>query len=246
MNLMDYTCQVKNNILNAGADLVGIADTDLLTKLDSNPPNLLDGYKRAVSIAVRLPNAVFDEITDGPTPNYTATVYTANRLLDQLALRTALLLEKDGFLSLPIAASQILDREKWSAAISHKAVARMAGLGWQGKNLLLITPQFGSKVRLATVLTTAPLTVDGPIENRCKNCTLCRDACPAGAIKGVTTTDHYKSRNEALFFLRCVEKLTEDFAKQPTIGASVCGVCIKVCPFGRSVKKGIRHELVDK
>ena len=74
--------------------------------------------------------------------------------------------KKEGYQSLPIPASQVLDRENWYAAISHKAVARMAGLGWQGKNLLLITPQFGSRVRLGTVLTEAPLFVDTPVKNR--------------------------------------------------------------------------------
>jgi epoxyqueuosine reductase len=145
-----------------------------------------------------------------------------------LAFRPSVALQKEGFHSLPVPASQVLDEKGWYGAITHKAVARMAGLGWQGKNLLLITPQYGSRVRLVTVLTEAPLTAGTPLKNRCGNCMLCRDACPAGAIKGVNTVDHYEDRGEALHFERCMERLTTEYAKLPHIGAAICGICIKV------------------
>jgi epoxyqueuosine reductase QueG len=115
-------------------------------------------------------------------------------------------------------------------------VAIQAGLGWQGKNLLLITARYGSRVRLVTVLTDAPLTAGIPVKNRCGSCMLCRDACPVQAIKGNNTQVHYENRNEALFFSRCVEKLTKDFANLPDIGAPICGICIKACPFCRKPK----------
>ncbi|MBW2358878.1 MAG: epoxyqueuosine reductase, partial [Deltaproteobacteria bacterium] len=168
---------------------------------------------------------------------------TANLTLDQIAFRTAMALQDDGHYSLPIPASQVLDQENWYAAISHKAVARMAGLGWQGKNLLLITPKYGSRVRLATVLTNAPLNVDGPVKNRCGDCTACQDACPAQAIKGINTETHYKSRNEAMYFSRCRDKVVGEFAKIPEVGVPICGICIKVCPFGRKIQGQIELKM---
>jgi epoxyqueuosine reductase QueG len=236
------TNRFKSQIIGWGADLVGVASTGPLNELKVNPPTLLKGFTSAVSIAIQLPASVFETISDKPTPNYSAVYKTANLILDQLAYKTAVAFQKEGYESLPIPASQVLDRENWYAAISHKAVARMAGLGWQGKNLLIITPQFGSRVRLVTVLTAAPLTVDTPLKNRCDACMLCRDACPAKAIRGVNTTDHYKDRNEALHFSRCVNKLTTEYAALPGIDAPICGICIKVCPFGRKVKKGNRRK----
>lgn len=236
------TNRIKSKILDWGADLVGVADIGHLNELILHPPDLLEGYVRAVSIAIQLPISVFEAISDKPTPNYSSAYKTANLILDQLAYKTAVAFQNVGYDSLPIPASQVLDRENWYAAISHKAVARMAGLGWQGKNLLIITPQFGSRVRLVTVLTAAPLIVDTPVKNRCGNCMLCRDACPVRAIRGVNTTDHYKDRNEALHFSRCVEKLTIEYAALPGIDASICGICIKVCPFGRKIKKGNRRK----
>ncbi|MBN1106967.1 MAG: epoxyqueuosine reductase [Deltaproteobacteria bacterium] len=230
------TDRIKEAILGFGAHLVGVADVQALKDLRLDPPNLLEPFSRAISVAIQIPAAVFEGIEERPTPIYNTVYQTANRLLDEIALRTAVALQGESFPSLPIPASQVLDRENWYAAISHKAVARMAGLGWQGKNLLLITPRYGSRVRLVTILTTAPLQTDNPIRNRCGSCTLCRDACPAGAIKGVPTQDHYSDRNEALHFSRCVEKVAVEFAKLPEIGVPICGICIKVCPFGRRGK----------
>ncbi|MBW1704475.1 MAG: epoxyqueuosine reductase [Deltaproteobacteria bacterium] len=232
---LDYTEKIKDRIIGLGADLVGIADVEPLKDLKVDPPDLLDPFTRAVSIALKLPKAVFEEISDQPTPIYKSIYLTANLTLDQIAFRTAMALQDDGHYSLPVPASQVLDQENWYAAISHKAVARMAGLGWQGKNLLLITPKYGSRVRLVTVLTKAPLDVDGPIKNRCGDCNACKDACPAQAIKGVNIESHYKSRNEAMYFSRCREKVVGEFAKIPEVGVPICGICIKACPFGKKL-----------
>jgi epoxyqueuosine reductase len=231
----NYTEEFKDRIIGFGANLVGIADIEPLKELKVDPPDLLEPFTGAVSIAIKLPAAVFEQIVDRPTPIYKSVYQTANLILDQIAFRTAMALQNDGFHSLPIPASQVLDQENWYAAISHKAVARMAGLGWQGKNLLLITPQYGSRVRLVTILTRAPLDVDGPVKNRCGDCTACQDACPAQAIKGISTETHYKNRDEAMYFSRCVEKVAGEFAKIPEVGVPICGICIKVCPFGRKM-----------
>ncbi|MFH1984548.1 MAG: 4Fe-4S double cluster binding domain-containing protein [Pseudomonadota bacterium] len=231
------TREIKASALSLGADMVGIADVALMEGLPTIPYDLLAPYRFAVSLAVALPRAVFSIIDTAPTPEYSAIYQTVNRQLDDIAVGIARWLDRKGFAALPVPASQVLDRETWHAAVSHKAVARMAGLGWQGKNLLLITPQYGSRVRLVTVLTNAPLTPDGPVKNRCGKCFRCRDACPVGAIRGVNTDAHYDTRNQAMFFSRCVEKLTLDFAKRDNIGAPICGICIRACPFTMKGKR---------
>lgn len=248
-DLQAYTDGFKEKIKTWGADLIGVADVDPLRALPLDPPGLLDRFRTAVAIAVSLPWATFGEIDDKPTLVYDNVYQTANRLLDELAFKAAKQLGQDGYYSLPIPASQVTDRKNWTGAISHKAVARMAGLGWQGKNLLLVTRQFGSAVRLATILTSAPLAVDGPVKNRCGQCTCCQDACPAGAIKGVGTQDHYADREEALYFEKCLARLKQhsamlqalpfkddQSAPEPTFHKLICGVCIKACPFGKRPK----------
>ena len=226
-----YVEDLKDKIMGLGASLVGVADTELLRELATYPSNLLDPFRWAVSIGVVLPRAVFEQIVDRPTPTYCSIYRTANRFLDQIALVTANLLEGDGFNSLPIPASQTVELESHCGAISHKAVGRMAGLGWQGKSLLLVNPEHGPRIRLVTVLTDAPLTADVPIENRCGDCVSCVEACPAGAIKGVSTKDHYGSREEAVDLQSCLDQLAE-FMRLPGITDTVCGLCIKACPYG--------------
>lgn len=234
------TSHFKKLAQDWGADFVGIADLQLLRGIKTEPANLLDGYSRAVSMAVRLSDGVFDGIVDAPTPLYQQHYFKVNGFLDDLAVRVTQYLQKHGAKALPIPASQVLDRVNWSSYISHKAVALAAGIGWQGKSLLIVNPQCGPRVRLVTVLTDALLESDEPLKNQCGKCTSCTEACPAQAIKNVNTEYHFRDRDEALHFERCVEKVVNDFAKRPFIENPICGICIKACPWGKEKKKRSR------
>lgn len=220
---------------NWGADLVGIADTTRLTGMDTEPANLLAGYPRAVSMAVRLADGIMDPITTHPTPLYARHYQNVNALLDDIATRIAGLLQSWGARALPIPASHILCEKHFVAAISHKAVALHAGLGWQGKSLLLITPQHGPRVRLVTVLTDMDLPPGTALKNRCAECTKCAEACPAGAIKNARTTLHYATRNEAVDLDACVQHLRAN-EQQQHIPPYLCGVCVSACPWGKPKK----------
>lgn len=130
-----------------------------------------------------------------------------------------------------VPASYIADETNLFGNIFHKAVARMAGIGWQGKSRLIVSPDYGPRIRLTTMLTDMPLAPDQPLRNRCRACAECTKACPAQAIRNVSTQDRYETRNRALHFSWCAEQ-TLRFKDLPGIGARICGVCIKVCPFG--------------
>jgi epoxyqueuosine reductase len=69
-----------------------------------------------------------------------------------------------------------------SGPVLERALARKAGLGFVGKNTMLITRGLGSYVFLASVITTLDLPVDAPDDRTCGTCTLCIDACPTQAI----------------------------------------------------------------
>ncbi len=221
-----------------GASALRVADTGLLAGIETEPGDLLAGFPRAVSIGVRLSDGIMDAIVDRPTPLYSSHYSRVNAVLDDIAVRTANLLQAGGARALPIPASQILDSERWTSYISHKAVAVAAGLGWQGKSLLLVSPDFGPRLRLVTVLTDAPLAPDAPLKNRCGSCTKCRDACPSGAIRGVNTERHYASREEALDFQKCVTQVRDVFGELPHVAGLICGVCVAVCPWGKRAGRG--------
>lgn len=224
---------LKRRARTWGASLVGIADLARLQGIETEPADLLSGFTRAISLAVRLSDPVLDQIVDRPTPLYAQHYQKVNALLDELALRVSLAVQKAGGRALPLPASQVLDAGNLTSYLSHKAVAVAAGLGWQGKSLLLVSPQFGPRVRLVTVLTDMALAADEPLKNRCGTCSACADACPAQAIRGVNTKSHYASRDEALHFERCRVQVLEEFPKLPHITGGICGVCVSVCPWGR-------------
>ncbi|MFC1834593.1 4Fe-4S double cluster binding domain-containing protein [Thermodesulfobacteriota bacterium] len=228
--------------MEAGADLVGVADLALLEGIRTEPEDLLQGYTRAVSVAVRLADGVMDAIVDRPTPIYQQHYAKVNALLDDIAVRVAQFIQKSGARALPIPASQLLDKEEWFSYISHKAVAIAAGMGWQGKSLLVVNRDFGPRLRLVTILTDMELDADEPVKNLCGKCSSCAEACPAEAIKDVNTESHYGDRNEALYFDRCVRKVSEDHPKLPFIESPICGVCIRACPFGARKKKAGNQE----
>jgi epoxyqueuosine reductase QueG len=229
-----FTSETKNFVLSHGADLVGIADlAPLRERFPVSPSDLLDGYHRAVSIGIGLDRAIVAEIADGPTEAYANHYRQVNGALDDLAGKLTGWIQGKGHRALAVPASDVIDEEDWRGAISHRAVGRLAGLGWSGKSLMLINPHHGPAFRLATVLTDMDLTPDAPMENRCGSCTLCADACVAGAILDQGTETFYEERLEAVDLGRCVAVL-KGFKTRPGIGAMVCGVCIKACPYGKN------------
>lgn len=238
MKPMDFASDIKKYCRRGGADLVGIAGLEPFKQgWTVLPQELLEPYRSAVSIALCLGDTTIDGISDGPTLEYAQHYRNINMSLDRLASRVVTWITEKGFKALAIPASHIVDEVNLLGSISHKAVARMAGIGWQGKSLLIVSPEFGPRIRLATVLTDMPLTADRPLKQRCGTCSECARACPASAIKNVSSEGGYESRDSALFFDQCANK-TLEFKALPGIGARICGVCIKVCPFGKKKKRG--------
>jgi epoxyqueuosine reductase QueG len=87
-------------------------------------------------------------------------------------------------------------------------IALRAGIGWIGRNNLLVHPEYGSKIRIASVLTDMPLKTDEVNKGNCKACKKCIDACPVAAIEE-THTEWNKTA--------CLEKL-KYFAKAHNVG----------------------------
>ena len=114
---------------------------------------------------------------------------------------------------------------------THKIAATLSGMGWIGRNGLLISPVYGAGVSLATVLTDAPLKPGRPLtESRCGDCTLCVDHCPSRAITGKLwrQADPYA---ELVAIRKCA---SHKKTSRLTVGKPNCGLCINICPFSRN------------
>ncbi|RLB06528.1 MAG: hypothetical protein DRG50_05455 [Deltaproteobacteria bacterium] len=212
--------RLKEESQKWGGDLFGVADlSEIHLATHDLDERLLKKLPFGISIGIRLADAVLEGIDDHPTLIYLHHYRQANYILDRIAFHVAALIQRMGAEALPIAASQTVDWERQRGHLSHKGLAQAAGLGWLGRNNLIVHPDYGARIRLVSILTNLPLRTDEPLRESCGECRRCISVCPAGAIKeDVKEFDH----------LSCFEKLKE-FRKKYNIGHYICGVCVKAC-----------------
>jgi len=115
-----------------------------------------------------------------------------------------------------------------SAPVAERVLAARAGLGFIGKNRMLINPQLGPQLFLAEIVTSLKLPTDEPIKTCCSNCNKCLDACPTGAL----CPDGQLDANKCISYLTIEYKgeIPPDLA--PKIGTHLfgCDECVLACP----------------
>jgi epoxyqueuosine reductase len=127
-----------------------------------------------------------------------------------------------------------------SAPVLERRWAEKAGLGWIGKNKMLINPDFGSFCFIGILLMNIESDYDKPIKNRCGKCRKCLDACPTNAL---TETDGLNAN-------RCISYQTIE--KKGEIADEIkpllsdyqfgCDICNDVCPWNKSRAKSCHHN----
>ncbi|MBU4252688.1 MAG: 4Fe-4S binding protein [Candidatus Omnitrophica bacterium] len=210
---------LKKLCLKEGLDLFGVADISEIKNEFQISPKTLQNLDKAVCLALRLSQSILSEMEEKPTKLYFHHYKIINSFLDQAALKLGNIIQKKGYSALAIPATQIIDWEKNSAHLSHRRLGVMSGLGWIGRNNLLVNEKLGSQFRLVSILTDMPLSIDKPSREDCGDCRLCVRMCPAGAIQEDSSGfDHRK----------CFEKL-RSFQTQRQVEQFVCGVCVNAC-----------------
>lgn len=216
-----------------GASKTAFADIGDFLPLEFNK------LKYSITVAVRLSDAIINQISDKPTHTYFHHYRTVNSLIDNITLRASLLIQEWGYSAVAIPASQTVktDTDSYTGIFQHKTAARLSGIGWIGKNALLITPEYGPRIRLGTVLTNMELTSTSNMHNKdCGSCMLCKNACPALAILG-NNWRYGMHRSEIVDAEACSNYMNTKFKH---IGrGSVCGICMRICPIGDKVMKTV-------
>jgi epoxyqueuosine reductase len=122
--------------------------------------------------------------------------------------------------------------------VDREAAVR-SGVGFYGKNTLVISPTLGSWVVLGTLVTDVEIEASAPVELDCGSCRACVDACPTGALDDPGTLDATKCLS---YWTQSPEVIPEPMRRH--LGATVygCDICQEVCPWNRGVEKRRRGE----
>ena len=225
--------EIINILPNSDDYVIGFADMGDLIK-DHYP------YRYPVVIGKRLDDSIIDEIENGPTIPYFELYQATNDELNLITTQISRYLVQNGIACVQIKAttqeSDIPDgyAKTLRMNFSHKMAATRVGLGWIGKTDLLVSEKFGTRIRLATVLTNHRFENLGiPItESRCGKCNICVDACPSQAASGKLWNIHV-DRDEYYDAFKCRDMCRKLSQERLDKKISLCGICICVCPQGK-------------
>lgn len=118
-------------------------------------------------------------------------------------------------------------------SLVEKPIAQRAGIGWYGKNGIIITEKFGSWVVLGEIITELELEIDEPLQNNCGSCRICMDSCPTKAIVSPYVIDRTK----------CLQYISERLTNVPLEYREIwgdklygCTICQDACPKNKNKK----------
>lgn len=185
----------EQRIKDSGADFVYFADISMLLE------DVIEGYSCAVLFGKSLSKEYIGALRAGQEPKR-KEVINVERKMDNLAVKLADWLEKEGYKSIG---------KLKTGRLPHKTVALRTGLGFIGKNNLLVTSRYGCALMMGKVLTTAPFITmsEMPKEPQCGNCSICVNVCPTGALLGktwsvTTTREEIMTRKLCTLCLKCM------------------------------------------
>lgn len=205
------TENLRKHIKELGIVTYGVADMHLLEEMDTGLPIDLKKFINMFPYAIVL-GAQYGKLGKKASGDKIAL------FLEDAAFSIMEYLESKGYKQLIIHTEDEFDPINRKGFISLKILAKTAGLGWQGRSLLIISPKYGPLHRLIAILTDLPLQVNQAIKNDCGDCRKCIEACPQDALTFISFNDHPTYREDVLDIKTC-------------LGDNGCLVCLLSCPW---------------
>lgn len=191
----ELTDIVKEEATDLGADKVGVADAeraDGTRMFFASPYSFLKDAKSILSLCLSYPKGAFGYSGEDfyvIVSSFGNTRKLLNDRLNELALSLAAFLEEKGYKAVPLPSVLPVDERRWtSCMVSNRYIGQLAGLGGIGRNNFLLTPEWGPRVELTSVITNAPMRPDGPklaekiYRENCEDCFKCVEACRSQAL----------------------------------------------------------------
>ena len=213
----------------------GFEESDVA--LRTEPLQLLDGAESIIAIAIAYPSKMKD-VPVGKKGERRGVFCRASWGVDyHVAVRERLqkieqwLVERvpDVRIKSMVDTGELVDR----------AVAERAGIGWNGKNCSVITPEFGSYVYLGELITNIPFIPDKRIEDECGDCTLCLNVCPTGAL---VEAGQLNSQRCIAYLTQTKGFLPDEFRSKIGNRLYGCDTCQTVCPKNKGKANWIHEE----
>ena len=237
--ITSLTANVKAFAREKDVDLVGIASVDCYkgAREKMHPRYYMPDAQAVISLALQVPKAIVMQVVNRttPYPYRRFGINLINEELDTIANQLSRFLVRQGYECLPTPANVWRDPRTLEPMISHVLTAVAAGLGEVGWSNLLLTPQFGPRQKVVSVITNAPLEPDPPYNGDpiCDRCMACVEACHIGAIaedrtRGVELKGQFLEWG-ALRRLKCVWECT-GFTSEGTFSGGV-GFHSRSVPF---------------
>ena len=220
---------VKEYAKYLGAVLVGITCLDQERHLPFSGPDI--NYEYAIALAFE---ENYDLLKTAPSYNVMRDYWRTYSLAATGAVHLATFIREYGYEAL---AHHVRSHVKIGRAIMMVPIAVDAGIGELGRNGVLITKEYGPRVRISIVTTSAPLIIDGTVDlgvdKFCQICKKCYRHCPTRAIsdKKVDTNGIAKWSVDGD---KCISACARNFE---------CTICFKVCPWNK--KNDITHKIAS-
>ncbi len=235
----DLSDKLRREAVERGLDVIGFADASpfrdyLLKNSSRRDPSLSLVDARTIVVAGVYIGGMALPSWDKPSHGRTSRLYLSGYFLDVVEPMEPLagVLKAEGF------SAKVCDSgARGGSIVPLKLAAIRAGLGWQGRQSLLVSKKYGTFLALGGILTNAELEHNTQEEkNRCKNCRLCLEACPVNALETPFVLDY----GACLSYLLQIKPLPGEAKAVMGNRVGDCEICQQACPWNR---KHIKNPL---